>query len=486
MADASTRTAGTQDLLTGSIGRTLLLFALPTLGSNVIQSLNGSVNAIWIGHFLGENAIAATANANIIMFLMFAAVFGFGMAATILVGQNFGRRDIDGARRVFGSALGLFLLLSIVVAVVGWSLSEQILRLLATPREAFTLAEDYLRIIFIAMPSSFMTVLLMMGLRGAGDSMTPMWFMALSVALDIALNPVFILGLGPAPALGIAGSAVATAIAGYVSLAAMIAYIYARDLPLRLRGHELAYLKPDPALLRPIVTKGFPMGLQMVVISTAALAMVGLVNREGILTAAAYGVTQQLWTYVQMPAMAIGAAVSAMAAQNIGAGRWDRVSQITITGLWYNVAMTGALVALLTIVDRPALALFIGADSPAIPVAARIHLLGGWSFIFFGATFVLFGTMRANGAVVAPLVILFVAMYPVRLGFVHFAYPALGSDALWLSFPLGSMVALAMASWAYRNGDWRKARMMAPPDTEECRESINAESEPAGRFTPTG
>ncbi|NWM10788.1 MATE family efflux transporter, partial [Escherichia coli] len=77
----------------GPISRTLLLFALPTLGSNILQSLNGSINSIWVGRFLGEQALAATANANIIMFLMFSAVFGFGMAATILIGQSMGRRD---------------------------------------------------------------------------------------------------------------------------------------------------------------------------------------------------------------------------------------------------------------------------------------------------------------------------------------------------------------------------------------------------------
>ncbi|WOK36567.1 MATE family efflux transporter [Sphingomonas sp. C3-2] len=477
---------GSQDLLNGPISRTLLLFALPTLGSNVLQSLNGSVNAIWIGRFLGEDAIAATANANIIMFLMFAAVFGFGMAATVLIGQSFGRGDLDGARRAMGTAMGLFLPLSVLVGLAGWTFSPNILKALATPGEAFELAHDYLRLIFLSTPASFLMVLMMMGLRGSGDSMTPLWFMGLSVVLDIILNPVLILGLGPAPAMGIAGSAMATVIAGYVSLIGIIIYVYVRDLPLRLKGRELGYLRPDPALLRSIVLKGFPMGLQMVVISSAAMAMVGLVNREGLLATAAYGVTQQLWTYVQMPAMAVGAAVSAMAAQNIGAGRWDRVARITRTGIFYNIVMTGALVVLLTLVDRAALGLFLGTESPAIPVAAHIHLLGGWSFVFFGVSLVLFGTMRANGAVIAPLIILFLSMYPIRLGFVYFAYPVLGADALWLSFPLGSLASTACAIWVYRRGGWRKAKMIEAPDPEECREAVLAESEPAGRLNPTG
>src|ERR1700761_407404 len=105
-----------RDLTTGSIGRTLLLFALPTLGSNVLQSLNGSINAIWVGRFLGEDALAATSNANLVLFLMLAAGFGFGLAATILVGQNMGKRDIEAARRAMGTAVGLFVIVSTLIS----------------------------------------------------------------------------------------------------------------------------------------------------------------------------------------------------------------------------------------------------------------------------------------------------------------------------------------------------------------------------------
>ena len=119
MASASYTKPVERDLSAGPIPSTLLAFALPTLGSNVLRSLNGSINAIWVGRFLGENALAATSNANTIMFLMFGAVFGFGMAATILIGQSFGRGDLKGAKRAFGSAIGLVLIASFVVAVLG-------------------------------------------------------------------------------------------------------------------------------------------------------------------------------------------------------------------------------------------------------------------------------------------------------------------------------------------------------------------------------
>jgi putative MATE family efflux protein len=472
-----------RDLTQGPIGRTLMLFALPTLGSNILQSLNGSINAVWVGRFLGESALAATSNANIIMFLTFGAVFGFGMAATVMIGQAIGRHDVDAARRAFGSAVGLVIGGAMIVAILGWLFAPDILRLLATPGDAMPLALAYLRVIFLGVPASMLLVLLMMGLRGSGDAMTPFWFMILSVVLDAGLNPVFILGLGPAPRMGIAGAATATLIANHVAALGLLATLYIRDLPIRLRGREFRYLLPEREMMRTIVAKGLPMGAQMLVMSLGGLTMVGLVTRLGVDTAAAYGVSQQLWTYIQMPAMAIGAAVSAMAAQNIGAGAWDRVNGITRAGLIWNCVITGAMVGVVLLFDRPVMALFVGGDSAAIPIARHIQLIASWNFVLFGMTMVIFATVRANGAVWAPLIALIVALYPVRIGFALGLEPLLGGDALWWSFPVGSAAALGLAAAYFRWGNWRKGALIRPPEVEE---HALATSEPAGRLQPTG
>jgi putative MATE family efflux protein len=477
---------GQRDLTAGPIGKTLLAFALPTLFSSILQSLNGSINAIWVGRFLGESSLAATSNANLVMFLLMAFVFGSSMAATILIGQAFGRKDIDGVRRVIGTAIGSFVPVAAAIGLLGWLFTPALLHLLATPADSLVLAVAYLRVIFLAMPPILLAVLLMMGLRGTGDALTPLWFMIVAVVLDAGLNPVFILGLGPAPRLGIAGSATATVIANYAALIGILVYIYVRDLPIRLRGAELRYLRPDRAILVTIIRKGMLMGLQMIVISSSALATMGLVNREGVDTTAAFGVALQLWTYIQMPAMALSAAASAMAAQNIGAGKWERVSAITRSGIIYNLIITGLLVGLLAIADRPALALFLGGDSAALPIARHIQLIGTWSFLLFGVTMVLFGTVRANGAVLGPLIILAVGLYPVRLGFALGAYPSLGADALWLSFPVSSFANMAMAAAFYLHGGWRKARMQIQPPASELVEEAEANAEPGGRINPAG
>lgn len=477
---------GAKDLTQGPIASTLMLFAMPTLASNILQSLNGSINAIWVGRFLGPEALAATANANIIMFLMFSVVFGFGMASTVMIGQAVGRRDMDAARRAFGSAVGFCMGLALVVSTLGWVGAPALLRLLSTPVEAYAMALVYLRVIFIAMPATLLSVMIMMGLRGVGDARTPLIFMIVSVAVDLILNPVLILGLGPFPAMGIAGSATATAVAGFVSLIGIIAYTYAKDLPLRLRGLELAYLRPAAEQMRVLLGKGLPMGLQMIVMSASGLVMIGLVNREGLLVTAAYGASQQLWTYLQMPAMAMGGAVSAMAAQNIGAGRWDRISRITGYGIGYQLLITGTMVAVMLTFHEALLGLFLGDNDAVIAEAWHMQLRVSWSFIAFGCTMILFGVMRANGVVIKPLIILIFTLFAVRIGFYYLAYPRIGADALWFSFPAGSFVSLLLAYLVYAQGGWRKAKLLVPVHEEECRETVNSDAEPAGRIAPTG
>lgn len=444
------------DLTQGPILRTLLIFSIPTMLSNLLQTLNGSINAMWVGRLIGESALAATANANVITFLLFSFVFGFGMATTVRVGQHFGARDLDAARRTFGAGTGFCMLLSLVVTLAGWFASERLLRLMATPGPSMAEADAYLRVIFLSFPFSTASLMLSMGLRGAGDARTPLHAMILTVVIDIAFNPLLIRGFGPIPALGIAGSALSTALANLAGVLLLLFALYRKDLPLRLRGAELGYLRPVRSELGYIVGKGMPMGAQMLLISSASVVMLGLVNREGLETTAAYGASLQLWNYLQMPAFAIGTAVSAMVAQAIGAGDHRRVGQVTTLGVVTNLVMTSALGVGIVAFDRPLLAIFLGSGSPAIEVARHIQLICTWSFTLSGVMMVMTGTMRAYGAVIVPLVIMFIAFYPARIGFYVAAYPLLGSDALWWSYPASSLISLVLTVLAYTRGSWRR------------------------------
>lgn len=458
-AAARSRTA----LIEGPIARNLFVFMLPILFGNVLQSLNGSVNAIWVGHFLGEAALTATANANAILFFLIASVMGTGMAGTILVGQSLGAKNIDQAKRVVGTSISFVVVMSLVVALLGLTFSRPLMALMRTPPDALPLAVAYLRIIFLAMPFQFAYIFLTMILRGAGDTRTPFKFQILSVALDIALNPLFIFGLGPVPGLGIAGSAVATLVAQSISLTALLAYLYRSKHFLCLHKGEGRYLKPDRAILKSMVVKGIPMGLQMAVVSLSMIAMISLVNRFGSQTSAAYGACLQLWNYVQMPALSVGMGVSSMAAQNIGARRLDRVERIAMIGVLFNFLMTGTLVLLIYTFNRAVLNLFLPDAVSALPIAQHINAMVAWTFVLLGVTFVLSSVTRAAGAVVPPLVILFIALWCVRLPFGALLMARWGADALWWSFGAGSCTAMLLSVAYYRFGGWRDAHMLAAP-----------------------
>ena len=329
-----------RSLTQGSISRGLLLFALPILLGNVLQSLNGSVNSIWVGRFLGEAALTATANANTVMFLLLGGVFGLSMAATILVGQYIGAGNLAQAKRVVGTSTTFFFVMSFALSAIGWFTCERLLRAMSTPVDALPLAISYMKVIFLALPFMYLYAFVMAVLRGAGDSKTPLYFLVLSVALDIALNPLFIFGAGPIPPLGITGSALATLVAQVVSLAALLIFLYRRKHALVLHSGEQRLLAIDWTIAGALIRKGIPMGLQLFVISFSAVLMVTLVNRFGVDTTAAYGAAFQVWNYIQMPAFAVGMAVSAMAAQNVGAGEWQRVRTTARVGVVYSLMLT--------------------------------------------------------------------------------------------------------------------------------------------------
>ena len=450
-----------RSLTEGSIRVGLFKFSLPILLANVLQSLNGSVNSIWVGRFLGEAALTATSNANIVMFLLIGAAFGVALAATILIGQYVGANNLPEAKRVVGTSATFFAGISVAMAVTGLALCRPLLIAMNTPADSLPLAVAYMRVIFLALPCLYMYAFVGAVLRGAGDSKTPFYFMLLSVGIDIALNPVFIFGVGPIPRLGIAGSALATFVAQSVSLAALIRHLYRRHHILCLHQRELALLKVDWSVVATLVKKGVPMSAQMLVLSLSGVLMITLVNRFGVDTTAAFGAALQIWNYIQMPAFAVGMGMSAMTAQNVGAGKWDRVTRIARVGVLYSVLLTGSIVLLIELLDTAVFGLFLPAGSAALSIASHLNRIVTGSFIFFGISVALFGVVRATGAVMAPFVILAVSLLVVRFPLAQLFLDRYQADAVWWSFPVSSVLAALLAALYYRHGGWRQAHMMS-------------------------
>jgi len=448
------------DLTVGPIAKTLIMFSLPVLGSNILQSLNLSANAIWVSHVLGEAALTATSNANQISFLMLGAAFGVTMAANIMIGQAVGARNEALAKKIVGTSTTFFVVLSVLIGAIGGLLTPHILGAMRTPAAARGDAIAYLRVIFAAMPFMYFFSFVMMAQRGTGDSRTPFYFSLLAVGLDVVLNPMLIIGVGPFPKMGIAGSATSTLTAQTFTLLVMLIHLYRQRSILVVRPSEWRLLIPDFKIIGALVTKGTPMAFQMIVISFAAVTMLSFVNRYGVQTSAAYGAASQLWTYVQMPAMALGAAVSSMAAQNVGAGKMDRVERVARTGALFAVLFTGVPILIIYLADPWVLRAFLRAASPSLPIAVHINAIVLWGFVPFGVAFIFSGIVRSTGAVWPPLLAMIISLWGVRVPMAYLFEPLWGANAIWFSFPLGSAMTCILAAGYFRWGGWRKSRML--------------------------
>lgn len=459
--------SGAARFIEGPITPTLARFALPLLLTNFLHSVSGTWGAVWVGQVLGANALTAVATANVIMFMVMGSAMGIGTAAGVAIGQSLGAGDDRAVKRVVGGAVVFIVVLSLALAACGWALAPAIVDGIGTPAAARDFAVTHLRFTCLAMPSIFTYLVMMMMLRGAGDARTPFRFTLVWIGGTMALTPLLLKGAFGLPGLGIASLGLASLAANALALGTLVAYVYLKRSPIALHRGDLHHFRPDPVLLRLLVKRGVPLALESILVQGAYFVLLSTVNGYGAATAAAYAASAQLWGYVQLPSNALAAAMSAMAAMNIGAGRWDRVERIALRGCGLSfVIASAATVAMYALGEAP-LRLFIPAGGEVLDIAWRINLIALWGWIALSVTVGLFAIMRANGAMRAPMLIFALTMWAFRVPFALGLRPWLGDAAVWWSFPFGTICS-ALIAWAYyRWGGWRQQRaMLADLDTQ--------------------
>lgn len=453
----------------GPITPTLARFALPLLTTNFLHALTGTWGAVWVSHVLGANALTAVTTANVIMFMMMAAVMGIGTAAGVAIGQSLGAGDPQAVKRVVGCAMACVMVFSCLFAIGCWLLAPSIIAGIGTPLEARDYAITHLRFTGLSMLSIFNFIVMLMMMRGSGDARTPFKFTLIWIALTLLFGPLLLTGAWGLPKLGIAGLGVGSLLANGVALLGMVAYVYVQRLPIALHGDDIRHLRPDPVLASLLLRRGLPMALEGIVTQGAYFVLLGLVNGYGAATTAAYSGAAQLWTFVQMPANAMAASMSAMVAINIGAGRWDRVEQIAWRGCGLSLGLATAVTALIYGLGDLPLRLVIPEGGPVLEAARRINHIALWGWISLSLSVGLFAVVRANGAMLAPTLLFGIAMWGFRVPFAVGLKPWLGDASIFWSFPAGSICAALLAIAYYRWGGWRSRALMlaelnAPPD----------------------
>lgn len=288
------------------------------------------INSLWVGNLLGSEAFAAVTVATTIMVVVLAFVLGINNATLTIFAQLRGTDDRQKIHSYLSAFVFLLTVLSLILSIAGFVFTRPLLVLMNAPDSILEEAEIYLRINFAG------TILLMgynfisTALRAFGDSKTPLYFVFLATVLLTVLDPIFIAGFD----MGVAGAAYATV------LAQSIAFIYSLFyLSKRYKNHSFRLRYPLWVEIKTILELGIPSGLQMVVIYAGITVILALVNTLGESAVAGFGAAQRLDNIVLLPAVALGTAVTAMAAQNIGAQQWDRVTRITKIGLIYNIAI---------------------------------------------------------------------------------------------------------------------------------------------------
>jgi putative MATE family efflux protein len=426
--------------------RAYIAFLMPMMLSNILQALFGTINGIYLGQMIGVDALAAVSIFFPVMFFFISFIIGLGAGSSVLIGQAWGARATSKVKTIAGTTLMLTLIGGCVIAVGGGLFARQLMVALATPPNVLDAATNYARIMMITMPATFTFLLATSMMRGVGDTVTPLWALAISTLIGLIVTPALIRGWFGLPQLGVASAAVASTVSSIVTLLWLGVHMRHIDHPLAPDAVLFRAMRFDRELLGKVLRIGLPTAVQLAVMSLAEIVLLGIVNRFGSDATAAYGAVNQVLGYVQFPAISIAITASIFAAQAIGAGHTERIGTIVRTGMWLNLLLTGGLVVLGYLLSRLIIGLFI--TSPQVlDLAQTLLFIVLWSTVPFGMAGVFSGTMRASGTVFMPTLLSILAIVGVEVPVAVVLSHRIGVEGVWIAYPAAfcTMMVLQMA-----------------------------------------
>ncbi len=368
-----------ENLLTeGNVFRVLLRFSVPFLIANVIQALYGAVDLVVIGRFCPAPCVAAVSTGTQVTQIITSMVSGLTMGGTILTGKYTGMRREEETRRAIGTTLTVFSIVAIGLTVVMLVCTNPILTALQTPAESFSYAKEYVTICFCGIFFICGYNAISAVLRGYGDSTRPMCFAFLACILNIA-GDLFLTG---ALGMGVAGVAIATVGAQAVSMVCAIVYLNRKRFIFTFSPKNL---RIDRALAVELARVGIPISLQECMVRLSFLYLTQVTNRLGVYAAAAVGIASKYDVFAMLPANSISSALTAITAQNFGAGKPRRATQSLAAGLGFAFLASGCFWAWAQLSPETMIGLF---DSDPQIVAAGIPFFTSCSYDYLAVAFV--------------------------------------------------------------------------------------------------
>ena len=443
-----------KNLTEGHSGSLIFKFAMPMLIGNVFQQLYNIVDSIVVGRYVGKEALAAVGASFPLIFMLISFVVGVAMGTTIIISQYFGASDMKMVKRSIDTMYIFLFVASIVVTILGISLSGPIFRLINLPEDVMPQAIEYFNVYLFGMIFFFGFNGISSVLRGLGDSKTPLYFLIISTVMNVALDLLFVAVFK----WGVAGAAWATVISQAGAFVTAIVYLNRTHEVVKLNSLKMVF---DKAIFKKSLIIGLPTGLQQTFVSLGMLAITRIVNGFGTDVLAAYSAAGRLDSIAGMPAMNFGAALSTFVGQNLGANKPERVKQ----GLKATFMMSGALAlftSLFVIIFRNQLIHLFTDDATVITIGAQYLVIVSTFYIFFSTMFVIGGVMRGAGDTIIPMFISLFALWAVRIPAAWILSRYFGVNGIWWSIPVAWFIGMTLSYLYYLKGNWKKKVVVKP------------------------
>lgn len=432
-----------KNLTTGSVLKTIIYFALPYLLSYFLQTLYGMADLYITGQFNGVDSITAVSNGSQVMHMLTVIIVGLAMGTTVIIGKAIGGNKLDNAGRAIGNTITLFMGIAIVMTIVFLIAAKLIVLLIGVPQEAVAGTVRYLIICFIGIPFITAYNIISSIFRGLGDSKSPMYFIGISCVTNITLDYVFI-GLCD---LGPSGAALGTVLSQTFSVIVAFISIRKRKTGIKLVKEDFI---PDRKVLGEILKVGIPVAVQDGCIQVAFIIITVIANHRGLDDAAAVGIVEKMISAIFIIPSSMLATVSALSAQNIGAGKYDRAAKTlkyaTVITSVYGVFMA----VIMQVLAAPLLALF---TKDAAVVVLGTQYMKGYIIdsIFAGVHFCFSGYFAAYGKSYIGFIHNIISITFVRVPGSYLASKLFG-DTLFpmgLAAPAGSLLSVIICVCAY-------------------------------------
>ena len=385
------------DLMHGPILKSLLLFMLPILVSNLFQQLYNTVDTMIVGNVLGDTALAAIGSCGSIYELLVGFGIGIGNGLAIVAARSYGAQDDDLLKRTVTGSIVIGLIASLVITAAGFLGLRPLLQLLDTPAEILEEAYSYIIVIDLGVIVMFLYNLCAGLLRAIGNSVMPLVFLLISSGLNVALDLWFIAGLG----MGVQGAAVATVIAQGISVVLCILYVM-RRVPLLLPARK--HWAVGQHLYWELFSQSISMGLMSSIVSAGSVVLQYGINGLGTLTIAGHTAARKLFSFTSMPLISMANAGSTFVSQNRGAAQPERVRKGMRTMYLCSVVIMAAEVVLMQLFARQLVQLISGSTAPLVLENGARYLM--WNAPFYAVLGVLLCTryaLQSLGQKVLPL-----------------------------------------------------------------------------------